>query len=216
MRKEKGITLVALVITIIVLIILTAVSIRAVLNDGIIINAKGAKENWEAGRTEEEGKIGSLLEKLEGKHIVSENGSTTLVDATGDKLKNYKIHGNTVNNTSVGDKMNNLFNGKWIQKQINTPSGDTQRISSENLIPVKKGETYNFSTNTSYIELVAVIFSSEGFRGDNILDDTGWKSETLNVTASGDGYLVMMCRFSDNSVITPDDVKDYKFTLEKV
>jgi outer membrane protein assembly factor BamD len=43
-RNEKGITLVALVITIIVLIILAAVSINAVMNEGLITNAKDAKQ----------------------------------------------------------------------------------------------------------------------------------------------------------------------------
>ena len=45
-RGEKGITLVALVITIIVLIILAAVSISAVMNTGLITNAENATEKF--------------------------------------------------------------------------------------------------------------------------------------------------------------------------
>ena len=51
MRKEKGITLVALVVTIIVLIILVGISINLVLGDnGIITIAKRAKENIELAK----------------------------------------------------------------------------------------------------------------------------------------------------------------------
>ena len=54
MKKEnKGITLVALVITIIVLIILAGVSINAVMSDGLIGNAKTAKNEWDEAKAEE-------------------------------------------------------------------------------------------------------------------------------------------------------------------
>ena len=70
--SARGITLVALVITIIVLIILAAVSIKAVMNGGLIVNAKTAKEKWNTSKTEEETKLGSLLAEIEGKHVESE------------------------------------------------------------------------------------------------------------------------------------------------
>ena len=54
MNKNKGITLVALVITIIVLIILAGVSINAVQNGGIINNAKLAKNEYNEEKVEEE------------------------------------------------------------------------------------------------------------------------------------------------------------------
>jgi len=50
-KAEKGITLVALVITIIVLIILAGVSISAAFNGGIIDNAKNAKTEYNATAT---------------------------------------------------------------------------------------------------------------------------------------------------------------------
>ena len=46
MRKEKGITLVALIITIIVLLILAVVAISAVSGDGILDYAKDAQANY--------------------------------------------------------------------------------------------------------------------------------------------------------------------------
>ena len=55
MKNDKGITLVALVVTIIVLIILAGISINLVLGDnGIITIAKKSKENTELAKIQEE------------------------------------------------------------------------------------------------------------------------------------------------------------------
>ena len=54
-RKQKGITLVALVVTIIVLIILAGVTLNIVLdNDGIINKAKQAAEEYENAQKAEQ------------------------------------------------------------------------------------------------------------------------------------------------------------------
>lgn len=54
LKGQKGITLVALVVTIIVLIILAGVSIALVLGDnGIITKAKQGKANYALGANEE-------------------------------------------------------------------------------------------------------------------------------------------------------------------
>ena len=66
MKNEKGVTLVALVVTIIVLIILAGISINLVLGDnGIITIAKKAKENTELARVKEETELNELYTQLE-------------------------------------------------------------------------------------------------------------------------------------------------------
>ena len=66
LRKEKGITLIALVVTIIVLIILAGVSISLVLGEnGIVTIAKRAKENTELAKVEEETRLNELAKQLE-------------------------------------------------------------------------------------------------------------------------------------------------------
>ena len=66
LRKGKGITLIALVVTIIVLIILAGVSISLVLGEnGIITIAKRAKENTELAKVEEETRLNELAKQLE-------------------------------------------------------------------------------------------------------------------------------------------------------
>lgn len=53
MKEQKGITLVALVITIIVMLILVGVSITVALNGGLFTNAKDAANNTSEARNAE-------------------------------------------------------------------------------------------------------------------------------------------------------------------
>ena len=65
MRNQKGITLVALVVTIIVLIILTGISINLILGDnGIITIAKKARENTELAKIQEETELNEFYEQI--------------------------------------------------------------------------------------------------------------------------------------------------------
>ena len=72
MKEERGITLVSLVVTIIILIILAGVSLNLTLGqNGIITKAKQAKENIELAKIEEETKLNELYMQME-----SEGGCT--------------------------------------------------------------------------------------------------------------------------------------------
>lgn len=65
-KKQNGVTLIALVVTIIVLIILAGISINLILGDnGIITIAKKAKENTELAKIEEETELNELYAQLE-------------------------------------------------------------------------------------------------------------------------------------------------------
>lgn len=60
LKGQKGITLVALVITIIVLIILAGVSISAAFNSGIIGNAKNARDEYNTAQYDESDWINNI------------------------------------------------------------------------------------------------------------------------------------------------------------
>ena len=65
-KKEKGITLIALVVTIVVLIILATVSINAVIGqNGIIGKAKQARESYEKSVKAEDAAMQELLNEIE-------------------------------------------------------------------------------------------------------------------------------------------------------
>ena len=106
LKKENGITLIALVITIIILIILAGVSIGILFNEnGIITKAKQAKSDYENAQKEEATAIGELINKIDEAENESRNPSkqikkvsevkggdyfdrvTTLEDSNGNKIK---------------------------------------------------------------------------------------------------------------------------------
>ena len=65
-KKQAGITLVALVVTVVVLLILAGVSIRLVLdNNGIITRAGDAKDKHEQGRVKDQTDLDNALEWMD-------------------------------------------------------------------------------------------------------------------------------------------------------
>ena len=67
MRAEKGITLVALVITIIVMLILVGVSITVAINGGLFDKAKTAGNEYKAAANQEA--AGNILQDADGNYI---------------------------------------------------------------------------------------------------------------------------------------------------
>ena len=78
---NKGITLIALILTIIVLLILTVVAISAVTGNGIIAHAKNSKKNYTIAQEEEELNI----DILDWKTANSNNEKQTLQDFLKEK-----------------------------------------------------------------------------------------------------------------------------------
>ena len=92
-KEKSGVTLIALVITIIVLLILASVSIAMLTgNNGILTQAKLAKENTAAAKEDEENKLANnnkyineqLGNAVPGK-VVTETKKDNYVDSNGDK-----------------------------------------------------------------------------------------------------------------------------------
>ena len=78
LKKENGITLIALVITIIVLIILAGISINLVLGEnGIVEKAKFAKEQTEQAKTNEEIGLNEAVKYIEDLGTQDDGGSST-------------------------------------------------------------------------------------------------------------------------------------------
>ena len=90
-KKETGITLIALVVTIVVLIILATVSINAVLGqNGIIKKAKQAKEMYQEAKTNEEIELNSLfseMEKFFDENKDSVEGTLLVLEENEDSIK---------------------------------------------------------------------------------------------------------------------------------
>ena len=82
--NNKGITLVALVITIVILLILAGVSIQAITNTGLFANAKKAKEKSMEGQLKEE--ISLAIQSIQTEEIYKGN-SVTLETLAGGQLE---------------------------------------------------------------------------------------------------------------------------------
>ena len=88
MKKNAGITMVSLVVTIIVLLILSSITIGALFGDnGILTIAKKAKENTELARIEEETSLNDLYKQLGVEDGSTSGGNTgggsSAVNSTG-------------------------------------------------------------------------------------------------------------------------------------
>ena len=106
-KKNSGITLIALVVTIIVLIILAGVSINLVLgNNGIITRAREARNNYQKAAEEEEASL-ALLENEIDKYIPKNDDSKVSEEIT------YTENGETktlTKSTAVGTKIGTTAN----------------------------------------------------------------------------------------------------------
>ena len=90
MKKNNGITLIALILTIIVLIILAGISINALNNNGIFEKAKEAKDKWKNAQEDEELQIAKYSNEVEFFSRGSNSFKVTLLwEGTGS-------HGDTI------------------------------------------------------------------------------------------------------------------------
>ena len=94
-KSNKGITLIALIITIIILLILAAVTIMSLTGDGIIEKSKQAKIEYEKGKKEEEGLLSGYLSKMDEISSEESNSSTGERPQIGDKVAYNEGSGKT-------------------------------------------------------------------------------------------------------------------------
>ena len=180
LKNEKGITLVALVITIIVLLILAGVTLSMVIGEsGIFGKANSAKEKTQLSNAEETIKL-AVLEN----QVKSVSGDVAL---TNDQLKEeiakklteqgYTVSGSKV--TYYGDKTIDIEN--YLEKESTSKSyniGDSVTIGSE--------EFFVISDKGTTVELLAkYVLNSAATAQENkdtdcaFSTDNYWKNETL-------------------------------------
>ena len=151
-NRQKGITLIALVVTIVVLIILATVSILAVFGDnGIIARAQTAKDTHEKGKADETNTLDDYASYignyLDGKGGSSGGGSDTQKDPT----ENWDLTKVTIIDGGNGTKVP-LPNGFYYV------GGD---ISTGLVISDKQGDTMTASGTSMGNQFVWIPVSSE-------------------------------------------------------
>ena len=136
-KQEKGITLIALVVTIVVLLILAGVSISLVLNNnGVISKAKDAKNQYAEAQTNEEKQLNEVSDWIDTKVGDTTGGdSVTKIDGVpipegyyyvgGTKAKGLVISDNVADKELDKGKENvrrDLAGNQWVWVPVETPS----------------------------------------------------------------------------------------------
>ena len=203
MRKTKGITLIALVITIIILLILSGISISALTNQGLFKNAKLAKEKTE----KEQKKETSLLDQYESElNKYVENGRW---DGTVNKPElmtgmsaikftdpTDSAEGTTVDTTSNDTEWYNYENKKWANAK--TEDGSmwvwipryAYRIHKENGVETQK------------FDVVFLVGLTDTYYDENGKLQTAQRqtSEDQTIVTNGDTYTVHPAFTNESSI----------------
>lgn len=191
MKQSKGITLIALIITIIVLLILATISIQELTNTGLIKKADNAKENMEKAEIEQGIKLNEYEDQLN--YYMHENKS--------DKKLVTEIKINQENATlKVGDTLNlsvtvlpedaDNKDVKWTSsnEKIATvdDNGKVTAISGGTAIITAKATDGSEAYGTCEIvvdeELVLFDYKSGGLKYELEKIDTGYHAPVITST----------------------------------
>ena len=193
-KNNKGVTLVALVVTIIVLIILAGISINLLLGDnGIITIAKKAKENIELAKIEEEKSLNELYDELIREGISVGNPEYSAIA----KLAEFKTAIANAIEEAGGVKPEitaetSVFadNIKGILKEVtknatatadNISEGKTAWVNGELITGTGKDNETNYNDGSKNAKLKKVkIGSCTSTKTFTITDYSGWESFTVD------------------------------------
>ena len=208
-RNKRGITLVALVITIVILLILAGISIQAITNTGLFANAKKAKEKSMEGQLKEE--ISLAIQSIQTEEIYKGN-SVTLETLAGGQLQKelkditaeladgeingeykdyeYTIDSNlnvTINGPVTGVRIKGsaevqtgyVFEGSTVEIKV------TASITEGTITGIEAPEEATIKTDTSATEKVYTV-NKNGAYVFKITSDSG---KTKNITAKVENIL---------------------------
>ena len=194
-KSEKGITLVALVVTIIILIILAAVSISLVLGEhGLLKMARDGRDNYLIASNEEQAQLGQLEEQWD--ELINGNGNqgATWAYNHANQTVTATINGNPVT-LKIGDKVNDTstqtiegFDGKW--RVLGVENGKLLLVTNTCYAPFEGADT---SMGTSYPAL-----KLEGL--------ADWNNGVSRLKAVGETYANSSSKFENGRSIKIEDV----------
>ena len=192
-KQEKGITLIALVVTIVVLLILAGVSISLVLNNnGVISKAKDAKNQYAEAQTNDEKQLNEVSDWIDTKvGDIAGGGSVTKIDGVpipegyyyvgGTKAKGLVISDNVADKELDKGKENvrrDLAGNQWVWVPVETPSSLYTTVTDGVVLTGSTGVKTTKYTNSEII--------SEKTRG--LPGSTNWREPDLVLGSNGTSY----------------------------
>ena len=194
MKKENGITMISLVITIIILIILSSISIGAFFGDnGIITVAKRAKENTELSIKEEETSLNELYKQLETNGGTTGGGSSSGgsgggTESGGSSAVNSTGQGKILSTPSEWKRYEVEYveteEGNIVQSSKQVASVYAVSVGNGNIVPVPYGFYYVGGTLNSGV----VISDNEADKNKYLFaDNVKIEDVPAGVTYNSDG-----------------------------
>ena len=129
MRREKGITLVALILTVVVLLILAVVSINAIQDTQIINYASNAGQAWNDAQRNENGFLQTYNQYLGNYSGTGNSGTTTPTTVTftitcGEDVRTYTA----INGQTMKSWLDGSTNAGWDYMIISYSHGDDLHV----------------------------------------------------------------------------------------
>lgn len=182
-EKNNGITLIALVITIIILLILAGISINMISGqDGILNKATEAKNKSQQAQTEDELKLLSSEYQLK-KYSDGENIENYL---------NENLKDATIIKANYSDSAQVEHNGK---KYVVADTGEVTEINEENNL-VKNG-FLTYKDNTNFLDWT---YDDMGFLTKTVTEDTRiWRSALIEIDTSKKYFQSITIRANDEN-----------------
>ena len=208
-KQEKGITLIALVVTIVVLLILAGVSISLVLNNnGVISKAKDAKNQYAEAQTNDEKQLNEVSDWIDTKVGETTGGdSVTKIDGVpipdgyyyvgGTKAKGLVISDAEADNEKYKGQENvgkDLQGNQWVWVPVETPSSLYTTVDAGVALAGNTGVKTTKYTNTiiSGKARVKPGYTGIGYREPDILTNSTYGDTDERAKTAGFSSLANM------------------------
>ena len=201
-KKERGITLIALVVTIIVLIILAGISINLIFGtNGIINKAKDAKIKTDIASIKENIQMEILGKQAENNGNISDDSLKEILEKYGTLSEEEKLTDKTLTTTkgNYEIKVSDIFNGTTVKDDIDRPTFTTV-ANAPDISGFNKDNTYYVSwdlTNSPY--QIDEATNLNGVAPSNWYDYTEGVNHWANIKTTGgenDCYWVWIPRYA--------------------
>ena len=164
MKKENGITLIALIVTIIIMMILAGISVKLVIDkNGIVSNAKEAKDQFEQSQYDDDDEMYELSDEMSNQSNSNRTGSSVAYGVKipegyyyvgGTKKSGIVISDNRLDEKIDSGKENvrrDLAGNQWVWVPVETPSSLYTTVSDEKTLSGSTGVTTKKYTKSEII-----------------------------------------------------------------